>query len=183
MNAFKTLFIGAALTATLAACKKEEETPIKPIVAPPRVAESAAAAKPAVSNTATSATAAAFPPDIAVQTVTLGNAVGPDNKVTTPSASFAPKDTIYAAVLTKNPSTGAVLEAKWTFQDGQMVHDDSVTIAPKTDAVTDFHISSPKGLPVGTYQLAVSLNGQQVNSAAFEVKDAAPPAAAATVKK
>ena len=169
MNALKILFVGAALTAALAGCKKEEATPIKPIVvAAPDAATPAAA--PATAATTAAPAANPFPPDIAVQTVTLGNAVGADNKIAKPGVSFAPNDTIYASVATKNASSNATLEAKWTYQDGQVVHDDTVNIAPTGDAVTDFHINSPKGFPSGKYQIEILLNGKSATQLGFDIK-------------
>ena len=157
MKALKTLFIGAALTAALAACKKEDAPP--PVAVTPTPATVPVAPVPAPA-----------PAEITVSGVTFGNAVGPDMNVVTPSTSFGAKDTIYAAVATKNASSSATLEAKWTYQDGQVVHDDTVTIAPTGDAVTDFHIESPKGFPPGKYQLEVLLNGKSASMLGFDIK-------------
>jgi hypothetical protein len=157
MNAFKTLFIGAALTAALAACKKEEVPPPPVVVAPPPAVVPAPMPAPA-------------PAPIEVTGITFGKAVGPDMNVTAPTTSFDAKDTIYAAVATKNANPSATLAAKWSYQDGQVVHEDSVTIAPTGDAVTDFHINSPKGFPPGKYQLEVSLNGQPATTLGFDIK-------------
>ncbi|HMB44054.1 MAG TPA: hypothetical protein VKM00_09315 [Luteimonas sp.] len=158
MKALKTLFIGAALTAALAGCKKEEAAP-PPVVATPAPEVAPVAPPPAPA-----------PAEITVASVTFGNAVGPDMNVVTPATSFGAKDTIYAAVATKNASSSATLEGKWTYQDGQVVHDDTVTIAPTGDAVTDFHINSPKGFPSGKYQIEVLLNGKSATTLGFDIK-------------
>ncbi len=101
--------------------------------------------------------------------VELGNAVGADQKVATPSSSFAPSDTIYAAVTTSGAGTAA-LAAKWTYQDGQTVHEESKSIAPTGPATTAFQISKPSGWPAGSYKVAISLNGQPVSSKDFTVQ-------------
>ena len=101
--------VAAALFGTLAlvGCKKKEEA----VVTPPAATEPAPAPAP-VEPAATPAT---------VTTVDLGNAVGADNRVAAPLTSFATKDTIHASVATDGGS-GGNLNAKWTFQDGQVVH-------------------------------------------------------------
>ena len=70
----------------LVGCKKKEE----PAPMPP-VAETAPAPMPAPAPMAATAS---------VNSVDLGNAVGADMRVTAPMSTFAPKDTLYAAVST-----------------------------------------------------------------------------------
>ncbi|MFI4970006.1 MAG: hypothetical protein ACHP7D_07350, partial [Lysobacterales bacterium] len=107
---------------------------------------------------------------VTVASVDLGTAVGPDQKVTAATTTFAPKDTIYAAVSTTGTAPNAVLNAKWTYQDGQTVNESSQTIAPNGPAVTSFHISKPDGWPVGSYKVEISLDGKSVSSTAFSVQ-------------
>jgi hypothetical protein len=158
MNAFKTLLIGATLTAALAACKKEEAAPT-PEAAP---APAAAATTPAPP--------AAAPAEISVSGVALSTVIGADKNVVSPATNFAPTDTIYAVVATKNASSGATLAAKWTSEDGKTIHDESTGIAPTGDAFTDFKYQSPTGLAPGKYKVEISLNGNAVNSVEFGVK-------------
>ncbi len=63
-----------------------------------------------------------------------------------------------------------MLNAKFTYQDGQTVNESSQTIAPNGDAVTAFHISKPDGWPVGNYKVEISLNGAPVANKDFSVK-------------
>jgi hypothetical protein len=147
--------VAAALfgTLALAGCKKEE-----PVVTPPAATEPAPAPAP-VEPAATPAT---------VTTVDLGNAVGADNRVAAPLTSFATKDTIHASVATDGGS-GGNLNAKWTFQDGQVVHTEDKAVAAGPQ-VTDFQISKPDGWPAGKYKLEVSLDGAVVQTREFDVK-------------
>src|SRR6185295_19381890 len=62
---------------------------------------------------------------VRVTDVSLGKSLGPDKKVQSPTETFAPKDTIFAAVSTDGTAPSTVIHAKWTFQDGQTVKDDS----------------------------------------------------------
>ena len=148
MTAFKqsVSLVALALTGALVmtACGKKEETP------PP-------------------ATAMA-PAGVSVASVDLGTAVGPDQKVTSPTTTFGAKDTIYAAVSTTGAATNSTLGAKWTYQDGQTVNDSSQTIAPTGPAVTTFHISKPDGWPAGNYKVEISLDGKSVSSKDFTVQ-------------
>jgi len=156
---FSLIAVALAGTLALAACGKKEEP------APPPVATQA----PPPAPVATPPPAPA-PAPVAVASVDLGTAVGPDQKVTTPTTTFGPKDTIYAAVSTTGTAPSATLSAKWTYQDGQTVNDSSQTIAPNGPAVTTFHISKPDGWPAGTYKVEVSLDGKSAATKDFSVK-------------
>lgn len=154
-----TLMVAAMAGAlALSACGKKEE----PAAPPPM--ESA----PAPTTPPPAATPA--PATVEISSVDLGTAVDADQKVTTPTTEFAPTDTIYAAVSTTGTAPSAVLDAKWTFQDGQTVNESSQTIAPNGAAVTSFHISKPDGWPAGNYKVEISLDGKQVASKDFTVK-------------
>ncbi|SFS17226.1 hypothetical protein SAMN05216570_3500 [Dyella sp. OK004] len=146
-----------SLTAALAlsACGKKEEAAAPPAAATPPAAQPAPAA-PA-------------PAAVSVASIDLGSAVGADQKVTMATTSFATKDTIHAAVSTTGSGT-ATLAAKWTYQDGQTVKEDSKSIAPTGPSTTEFEISKPDGWPVGNYKVEVSLNGQPAGSKDFSVK-------------
>lgn len=153
--------LSAALAAALvlSACKKPEPVaaPTPPVTAPeptPITAPAAAAAS--------------------VTALDLGNSVGADNRVAAPATTFAPRDTIYASVTTRTSDAAATvpgrLAAKWTFQDGQTVHEDSRDLNLTGDGVTAFQISKPDGFPAGRYKVEISLDGSVVQSKEFEVK-------------
>jgi hypothetical protein len=160
---FRVAVLAFATVLALSACGKKEAPP------PP-------AANPAPAP-ATPAPAPATPAPAAVTTtvtaVNLGNALGPDGKVTAHRGAFAPKDTIYAEVATT--STGgagtASIEAAWTYGDGQPVtkNSESISTAAGT-ATTTFHISKPDGLPAANYKVEISVDGKSASSQTFEVK-------------
>jgi len=150
--------LGLAGALALAACGKKEETP------PP------AATTPPATTTPPPSTAMTPAQGVTVASVDLGTAVGPDQKVTSPTTTFGPKDTIYAAVSTTGTASNATLGAKWTYQDGQTVNDSSQTIAPAGPAVTTFHISKPDDWPAGNYKVEISLDGKSVSSKDFTVQ-------------
>ena len=134
---------------------------------PPCPASSATAPEPTPITAPAAATAS-------VTALDLGNSVGADNRVAAPATTFAPRDTIYAAVTTRTSDAAATvpgkLGAKWTYQDGQTVHEDSRDLNLTGDGVTAFQISKPDGVPAGRYKVEISLDGSVVQSKEFEVK-------------
>lgn len=157
MSAINKFLIAAGLALALGACKKEEPVVVAPAPAP--VVVTPAAPPPP-----------AMPAAVTVAAVNLGTAVGADQKVTAAVTSFGSKDVIYAAVDTKNAGKDVALAAKWTFQDGQTVHEESTTISPEGDATTNFKLSNSNPWPVGKYKVEISLNGAPAQSVDFEVK-------------
>jgi hypothetical protein len=123
---------------------------------------------PPVAPVATPAPAAG----VTVVGVSLGKSIGADKKVGEPTDSFAKADTIYASVATTGSAPSATLAAHWTFaaKSGEKsVKEDSQTIAPTGDAVTEFHISKPDGWPPGDYKIEVLLDGKSVATKQFKV--------------
>lgn len=153
-----TLIVAIAGALALSACgKKETPAPAPPPVVAPAPAPVAPPPPPVAAP-------------VAVASVDLGTAVGADQKVTAPTTTFGPKDTIYAAVSTTGMAPSAAISAKWTYQDGQTVNESSQTIAPNGPSVTSFHISKPDGWPAGNYKVEISLNGTSAVSKDFSVK-------------
>lgn len=132
------------------ACKKKE--------APPPPAESAAPAP------------APAPPEFAVQSIDVGKGIGADKRVTTPTTTFGRRDTIYVSVATEGAAPSKNIAAKWTFQNGKVVKEQSEAIAPTGPAATEFHISKPSAWPVGKYKVEITVDGSSAGSKDFEVK-------------
>ena len=152
----QSLFLlGLCLAFIFAACGKSEPPPAPQTTAPP----------PATPLTPPPAASG-----VTVTTVELGNQIGADKRVTQPMTAFAPKDTIYATVVTNGSASSATLRAKWTYQDGQVVEESTKNIAPTGPGATEFHIAKPDGWPAGTYKVEVSLNGRSAGTKDFEVK-------------
>ncbi|MET4569561.1 hypothetical protein [Rhodanobacter soli] len=165
------LILLASLTAVLAlsACgKNNESTAPAPSATPPAAATAPAPAAPASSSTAPMAMNNA-PAGVTFSSVELGSTVDANNKILASGTSFAPKDSIYASVDTSG-SGNAALAVKWTYQDGQVVHEDSKTLNATGPETTAFMISKPGGFPAGNYKVDISLNGNQVASKDFSVK-------------
>ena len=107
---------------------------------------------------------------VRVSGIEVGRALGASKVIADKTSEFRPADTIYLSVETDGTAPRATLAARWTYQDGQVVKEQSETIAPAGNAHTEFHIAKPDGWPAGKYTVAVSLNGAAAGSKDFVVK-------------
>ncbi len=155
MKRTRLLILGVACVAVpiaLSACKRAETPPPPPPAAAP------------------APTAAPVAAPFRVGSVDVGNAIGADKRVTVPSTTLAPGDTIYASVATTGAAPSVTLVARWTYGDGQLVSEENKMIAPTGPAYSEFHIAKPDGWPVGTYKVEILADGTSVASKSFEVK-------------
>lgn len=155
----QVLLVAVIGSVALIGCKKKEEA-----VAPAPTTEPAPA--PVLEAPA---------PTASVVSVSLGNAIGADNKVEAPTTTFAKTDTIHAAIDTQTSDPAASvpgkLAVKWTHVDSnQTVHEESQDLSLTGTNTSAFQISKPDGWPTGKYKLEVSLDGNVVNTTDFEVK-------------
>ena len=119
-------------------------------------------------STAGTSTAAAT--ELKISELQLGKHLSADKRVADATDEFSPRDTIYAVALTQGSAPSATVTARWTYQDGgQVVKEDSRTIAPNGAEATEFHITKPSGWPKGKYQVTLTMNGS-TQSKDFEVK-------------
>lgn len=132
------------------------------------------ACKPADRDTA--ATGTTTPPatapavELRADEIRLGNSIGGDNRVTNETDDFRPTETIYASVRTIGSAPSANITARWTFQDGQVVNEETRTIAPDGSATTEFHIAKPSGWPKGDYKVEFMVDGKSAGTKDFSVK-------------
>jgi hypothetical protein len=139
-------------TMGMVSCKKKEAPP-------PPAASAAPAPAPAPA-----------PTPFSVQGIEVGKSIGADKKVTAPSASFGRHDTIYVSVSTDGAAPSKTISAKWTFQSGQTVKEQSQTIAPTGPAATEFHISKAGAWPAGKYKVEILVDGSSAGTKDFEIK-------------
>lgn len=121
-------------------------------------------------STADTGSGAATSAAVRVADVKVGRALGADKRLTDETDDFRSSDTIYAVVETQGSGSNTSLQARWTFQDGQVVDESSQNITAGGNDVTEFHISKPGGWPKGKYKVEVLLNGASASSEDFEVK-------------
>ncbi|EIL93735.1 MULTISPECIES: hypothetical protein [Rhodanobacter] len=166
------LILAASLAAALAlgGCGKTDDSssqipatpPPAATVPPPATMAPAPAGTAGMDNTGNA-------PAISFSSVQLGSSVDANNRIAASGDTFAPKDSIYASVDTAGSGNGT-LAAKWTYQDGQTVHEDSKTLEANGPETTVFMISKPSGFPAGNYKVEISLDGKPVASKDFSVK-------------
>ena len=142
--------LAAALVGTVAlvGCKKKEE----PVVAPPAAVEPAPApAEPAPAPMPVSATS-----------VTVGNTIATDKSVAA-VGMFGVKDKIIVSVKTDAATpANAAIDAKLTFQDGQVAGQQTATVVAGGVDTTNIEFSNTNAWPAGKYKVDVTLNGQPV---------------------
>jgi hypothetical protein len=112
----------------------------------------------------------AAPVAVRVTELDLGRSLAADKGIADKTSEFRPSDTIYLSVQTEGSAPQATLLTRWTYQDGQVVKEQTENIAPAGKARTEFHIEKPDGWPAGKYTVAVSLNGAAAGTKDFEVK-------------
>ncbi len=137
------LIVALAGTVALAGCKKKEEA----VVTAPVVTEPAPA--PMMET----------PAPVAATSVTVGNMAAADKSVAGMS-TFAAKDKIIVSVKTDAATTAnAAIDAKLTFQDGQVAGQQTATVMAEDAGTTNITFSNAKPWPVGKYKVDVTVNG------------------------
>lgn len=105
-----------------------------------------------------------------VTEVNLGRSLTPEQTIRDRTDSFAPSDTIYASVKTEGAGSPTVLQARWIYQDGQLIKEDRQALAPKQgETLSEFHVSKPDGWPTGQYKVEILVDGKLVETRAFKV--------------
>jgi hypothetical protein len=136
------------------------------------VAAPAAPASAGITAATTPTAAAAASTTFSVASVTLGDTVNAAHQVSQASNRFAPGDKIiYASVATAGRSSGATLNARWSYLEGQGLLISNITQAIAADgpAVTTFMVQNPDLWPEGKYKVEISLDGKPVATQDFEI--------------
>ena len=158
----------AASSAAAAATVAAPATPAKPGTAMPAAAPATAGTSAAVAPAAAASTA----PPFAFGKLTLGDAVNAGHEVTRVADRFASDDkTLYASVATVGSSSGATLNAKWSYLEGggQLVSNTSQSVATDGPAITTFKVQNPDLWPEGKYKVEISIDGKPVASQDFSI--------------
>lgn len=111
-------------------------------------------------------------PDPVIAAVELGRHVDSAQRVTDPTETFAPGDTLWASVETRDTPAGATILARWLYTEGdgeQLVAEERHSTAEAGSGFTSFHAVNPDPWPAGSYELRVSLNGGEEETKAFRV--------------
>lgn len=144
-------FIPLVAAVAIFACKKNEAPPVDTGVA---------MAPPPAAPVAES---------LHVNGIETGKGLNADKTIKDDAHDFGVRDTIYTSVKTEGAGTGK-LTAKWTYQGGKVVKEDSQDISPTGDAYTEFHIMKASAWPKGDYKVEILLNGVSAGTKDFTVK-------------
>ena len=149
------LIVALAGTVALAGCKKKEEAVVAPA---PVVTEPAPAPVEA-------------PAPVSVTSITVGNTAAADKSVAALS-TFGTKDKIIVSVKTDAATpANAAIDAKLTYQDGQVAGQQTANVAAEDAGTTNVTFANANPWPAGKYTVVVTLNGQPVGMAQdIEVK-------------
>ena len=107
---------------------------------------------------------------VRVADVELGKSMEADKTIKDATDEFGVRDTIYASVKTTGSPSNATLMARWTYQDNQVVEEQSETLDAIGDTITSFRLTKATAWPKGNYKLTILLNGTAVETEDFEIK-------------
>ena len=149
------LIVALAGTVALAGCKKKEEAVVAPA---PVVTEPAPAPVEA-------------PAPVSATSITVGNTAAADKSVAAVS-TYGVKDKIIVSVKTDATTpANAAIDAKLTYQDGQVAGQQTATVVAEDAGTTNVTFANTNPWPAGKYTVVVTLNGQPVGLAQdIEVK-------------
>ena len=138
------LIVALAGTVALAGCKKKEEAVVAPA---PVVTEPAPAPVEA-------------PAPVSATSITVGNTAAADKSVAAVS-TYGVKDKIIVSVKTDAATpANAAIDAKLTYQDGQVAGQQAATVVAEDAGTTNVTFSNANPWPVGKYKVDVTVNGQ-----------------------
>lgn len=108
--------------------------------------------------------------ELRVDEVRLGRALDAQGRVTEDVDDFGVRDTLRVSVRTAGMAQNAQLTARWMFGD-QLVDESTQTISPTGQAYTHFFVAKPTAWPTGDYRVVILVNGREVESEDFEIKE------------
>lgn len=110
-----------------------------------------------------------------VEAITLGTSVGQDRSIPEPATRFSSDaGTLYAAVVLTSSQpdtpTQGTLQARWSFQDGQLVDERSEAFDFTGQDTINFRVRHQDGWPAGDYTLATEIDGQPAQRVTFTIE-------------
>jgi hypothetical protein len=154
MTSKKTLtakmMLAVALVSLAAACSRKDDAAV--------AVDTTAMVNPPAAATA-----------LRVSEIETGKKIEADKSIGDGTDDFGVRDTIYVAVKTEGSGSGT-LAAKWMYQDGQTVDQNTQSISPTGDAWHEFHVQKATAWPAGKYKVEVTLDGAPAGTKDFEIK-------------
>lgn len=157
-----TLAVAAIVLGSVALVGCKRDQPTTTVNTPPASAPAATTPAPAPTGTAPQGA-------VTVTSVDVGTAVGADSRVTSPTTTFSPSDTIYTSIATDGNASGNTIAIDLS-HEGTSVHTDSRTLNTSGPSVTEFHVNNASGWPTGNYQVRVTVDGAAAQTRDFTVR-------------
>lgn len=111
------------------------------------------------------------PVDVEVTSVKLSNQGDTENHtLDIPTASFDPKDTVYAEIATNGTASEYTVYAKWVAADGAVLSDYGMRVNEPGLKRTVISLSKPDGWPTGDNRLEIAVNGEPQQVVVFKVQ-------------
>lgn len=154
----QALVVALAATA-LAACQKQPEDAAS--MAPPPMSEPLPPPAPMEPMAPDSA--------VTVTGVTVGSIAAADKSVT-PADSFGTGDKIIVSVKTDGAASNVDVDAKLTYQDGQVAGTQSATLNTSGPETTNIEFTNANAWPKGNYTVDVTVDGKPAGTQRIEVK-------------
>lgn len=103
-------------------------------------------------------------PSLRVSSVTVGSNVAADDSVAAQSM-LGSRDRIVVSVRTEGSANSVDIGARLTYQDGQVVDEDTVTLNTSSAETTNIEFSNTDSWPAGTYSVQVMVDDQPAGMA------------------
>lgn len=110
------------------------------------------------------------PAMIEVDEITLGRTIDQQNEITDETSEFRSGDAVIAVVKTENAPAGASLVGRWTFDDGQVVAEQTERVPAGEEARTVFRLPQGRAWAEGDYTLVVLHEGREVERKDFKIQ-------------
>jgi hypothetical protein len=103
-----------------------------------------------------------------VTSIQLGRSLNADSTVATHTTVFTPDDTVYLSVATTGVGSGT-LGVRWMYR-GHVIGEPKKQVSSRA-GVTEFHLQSAGGFPLGDYTVEVFLDGRSAGTQTFRVEN------------
>jgi hypothetical protein len=105
-----------------------------------------------------------------IVSVLLGRSLDAEQVVQADRDEFAPRDSIYASVLSTGAHEGLTLSAHWIGPNGAPVAETAQVVAPTQPTATTFSLHNPQPWPPGDYKLELAVNEHVLQTREFHIR-------------
>jgi hypothetical protein len=109
------------------------------------------------------------PEPVKIVSIETGAAVDANNRLHSPSMTFAQQSPVYASIATEGTGRGTLL-AQWLDQNGKVLHEEKQEINPTGPATFEFHYVPQGGWPIGRHKVVFTINGTGARTREFEAR-------------